>query len=573
MNRPAGQSEFEFDRLKQLLLQPETDRLEAMESKVDTLDRRVGTPDRLEAATSEILVEAFRKAEVARHRELASAVAPVVVAAIRNEIKNSKDMMVEALYPITGRLVSAAVANAFRDLVADLNERLDRSLSTRYWRLRFQSLMTGRPVSELALADAQRPELRRLLLLERGSGRLVASWHADDEGDEQSELVSGLIAAITEFASSVYGSRSGELRTLDLGSTRVFLRGAPLYLVAAECAGALRPEHEREVDDAFLSLVSRLDHAPDAAQPALGHMAQTLFQQRLEREKKSSAPLIAVGCALLALCGWWAIGPIQRGLHERRIDAAFAKARAAHPELDAFPMQVSVDHAGKSVTLAGLAPSDASAAAVADALKAPAEPYKVVAHTASIGAVAQLQDMRKREDEIAAQLAQLAERVRDIDARAAALASASSDMARALNLESRARADGMAALEKTLARTPREQLIATLADTSIYFSRLDTFADPAVAEKRAKEIAAAMKGNDLALRVVGYTDSTGGEKRNLVIGQMRASAVAALLTAQGVDAARLRTVTRPGFSSNGAESDPRDRRVVFELASVDEPRP
>lgn len=217
MNRPAGQSEFEFDRLKQLLLRPETDRLEATEARVEALDQRVGTPDRLEAATSEILVEAFRKAEIARHRELAGAVAPVVVAAIRNEIKNSRDMMVEALYPITGRLVTAAVANAFRDLVADLNERLERSLSTRYWRLRFRSLVTGRPLSELALADAQRPEVRRLLLLERGSGRLVASWHADDETDDQSELVSGLIAAITEFAASVYGSRSGELRTLDLG--------------------------------------------------------------------------------------------------------------------------------------------------------------------------------------------------------------------------------------------------------------------------------------------------------------------------------------------------------------------
>ena len=138
MNRPAGQSEFEFDRLKQLLLRPETDRLEAMESKVEALDRRLGAPDRLEAATSEILVEAFRRAEIARHRELAGAVAPVVVAAIRSEIKNSKDMMVEALYPITGRLVAAAVANAFRDLVADLNERIDRTLSTRHWRLRFQ---------------------------------------------------------------------------------------------------------------------------------------------------------------------------------------------------------------------------------------------------------------------------------------------------------------------------------------------------------------------------------------------------------------------------------------------------
>ena len=75
------------------------------------------------------------------------------------------------------------------------------------------------------------------------------------------------------------------------------------------------------------------------------------------------------------------------------------------------------------------------------------------------------------------------------------------------------------------------------------------------------------------MRVIGYTDSTGGERRNLVIGQMRANAVAELLVAQGVDRARLRSVTRPGFAQNGTDSDPRDRRVTFELAPADEPRP
>ena len=34
MNRPAGQSEFEFDRLKHLLLAPETDRLTASEARI-----------------------------------------------------------------------------------------------------------------------------------------------------------------------------------------------------------------------------------------------------------------------------------------------------------------------------------------------------------------------------------------------------------------------------------------------------------------------------------------------------------------------------------------------------------
>lgn len=602
MNRPAGQPQFELDRLKELLLRPETDRLEAVETRVDALDRRVGSPDRLEAATAEILVEAFRKAEIAQHRDLAGAVAPVVVAAIRNEIKNSKDMMVEALYPITGRLVAAAVANAFRDLVADLNERIDRTLSTRQWKLRFQSIATGRPVSELALAEAQRPVLRRLLLLERGSGRLIASWHADDEEDAQSELVSGLIAAITEFASSVYGARSGELRTLDLGEARVFLRGAPLYLVAAECAGALRPEHERELDDAFLSLISRVDHGSDEAQPALAHMAEMLFRQPAAREKKSSLPLVLIACALAALVAWLASGPVLRGLHGRRIDKAFAQALGAHPALDAFPLRISVDHAAGAVTIAGLAPSDADSHALVDAIKGVAAPYKVVAHTASVGSVAQLRDMSRREDALGGELnkidqelsalgKQLSDARARIDANGVGLDAVGPQIAavgaadreaigkteaamRALRMETRAVRDKLAALETAATPTARAKAQALASRTAIYFARDDAFADPALAARRADEIAAALKSDaDLALRVVGHTNSSGNEQRNARIARSRAEAVVALLVARGIEAGRLRAVARASADAGAAQSDPRDRRVTFELAPQDEARP
>ena len=53
------------------------------------------------------------------HERLAEAMAPVVVETIHAELVNSRDKMVEALYPITGRLVSAYVANAFKDLLAE----------------------------------------------------------------------------------------------------------------------------------------------------------------------------------------------------------------------------------------------------------------------------------------------------------------------------------------------------------------------------------------------------------------------------------------------------------------------
>jgi len=100
----------------------------------------------------------------------------LIVAAIRSEIKNSKEMMVEALYPITGRLVTAAVANSFRELVEDLNRRIDAMVSTNVWRLRFRALATGRSMAEVAMAEADAASLRRALLLERGSGRVLATW-------------------------------------------------------------------------------------------------------------------------------------------------------------------------------------------------------------------------------------------------------------------------------------------------------------------------------------------------------------------------------------------------------------
>ena len=134
MAAPGGEKE-NFEKLRALLLGDSFARLDSIETQARRVDAYVGDKSRLEAAVADILVEAFHKAEVTRHKELAGAVAPLVVAAIQSEIRNSKDMMVEALYPITGRLVTAAVANAFRDLADSLNQRIDAMVSADVWRI------------------------------------------------------------------------------------------------------------------------------------------------------------------------------------------------------------------------------------------------------------------------------------------------------------------------------------------------------------------------------------------------------------------------------------------------------
>lgn len=157
--------------------------------------------------------------------------------AIQSEIRNSRDMMVEALYPVTGRLVAAAVADAFRNFVTSINERVDTMMSMHLWKLRLRSWITRRPLSELLLAEATRPQIRRILLLERGSGAVLAHWASDPADNDRSDLVSGMIAAITEFSSSVFESGSGELCTIDMGASRILLRGFARSIVAGEVTG------------------------------------------------------------------------------------------------------------------------------------------------------------------------------------------------------------------------------------------------------------------------------------------------------------------------------------------------
>ncbi len=71
MAAPGGEKQ-NFETLRALLLGDSYARLDAIETQARRVDAYVGDKSRLEAATADILVEAFRKAEVARHKELHS---------------------------------------------------------------------------------------------------------------------------------------------------------------------------------------------------------------------------------------------------------------------------------------------------------------------------------------------------------------------------------------------------------------------------------------------------------------------------------------------------------------------
>ena len=340
-------------------------------ARLEALLSRTGSDEALRASVAGILDGAFRDAEVNRHDQLSRAIAPVVVKTIKTELRNSQDEMVEALYPITGRLVKSYVASAMRDLADRINRRLAGGSNPIMLRLR--SLLSGRPVGDLAIADLQRLEVTELFLIRRGSGQLLQHWPDSanpDQGLSNSNIhLSGVLAAINDFASQTLKDDGGALRSFSLDDFHIYLRGSPGYLLAAKCRGVPPAGVEQILDDEFLRLlernsrVLREDHS--SAMPAVLSPLATNLGHKLEEQHRNLATetglgfnplkILAYGLAipLLLVAGWVGFTRFETSQVERTVTQAIESIA----DLRGYTLQVQVAPRGRAVTLTGLVPS------------------------------------------------------------------------------------------------------------------------------------------------------------------------------------------------------------------------
>lgn len=358
--------------VQQRLTKSESDLLSHRREFADRLDQvfaRAGTEERFRVAVASVLDRALRHAETERHAELSAAVAPLIVRTIRTEITNSRDELVDALYPITGRMVKAYVASAIADLAAQINRKVEGNPVM----LRLRSLMSGRSVAELALADSNTVKVEEIYLIRRGTGELVGRWPQAEEHN-RSQAMSGVFAAINEFASDAFGNDGSSLRQIDMGDACVYLRASPLYLLAARCTGAAPANAERLLDDALLSTIERCQTLTTSA-PAADEQRPPAYQSQLSRlsdqlslgfngisasERRSSVSpaLVLLGLIALALTatGTWIM--LDRYFVHRAQDVTQA-AIAATPGTKGYLVNIDVSNFGRRVSLTGLMQDEA----------------------------------------------------------------------------------------------------------------------------------------------------------------------------------------------------------------------
>lgn len=338
--------------MRALLLGDEKVAIDRVTEDLEILKLKYGDKERFQSAVAEVLADALMDARSIDQQRLARAISPIVASSIKREIANSKDEMVEALYPITGRLVAASVRNSIAKLTAEINDRLERMFSFKGLFNRWRTQLTGGSSTSLILVDTQRAEIQRAMIIERASGVLISEWFApgrDLSGRGDSDLVSGLLSAISSLADEAFGGKNSELRTLDLNGHQVALRRSPKHIVALEFNGDLSPDDRLRLDQAFADCVERLNQyeGRDAFMPFIDMTkaqnkddveVMALGEDQRQNQLKTAVKWI-VGAMIAALCVWTLISWVG----ERQIESDIAKLKAvftADASLKGFPFIV-----------------------------------------------------------------------------------------------------------------------------------------------------------------------------------------------------------------------------------------
>ena len=189
---------------------------------------------------------------------LLSTITPVIAGAIRTNINESRDEMIDALYPIMGRLVQRSVTEAMRDLVQRIDQQMRRTLNLKAMWKQFKARLRGVSSAEMVMRDALPLDVEQIFLIHKESGLLLLHLSASGKTDDDSDIISGMLTAITEFTEDAFGRREEEsLNEIQYGDRSILLEAAHLVYIAIVINGFESSEFRNQMREIMIAIEHR----------------------------------------------------------------------------------------------------------------------------------------------------------------------------------------------------------------------------------------------------------------------------------------------------------------------------
>ena len=183
----------EYDRLRQLLLEHERGRMDALQDSVRKATARF---ERVPDLLAEDIERSMREGKRSR---LANVLSEATADSLEIAVRRRPQAVVQAVYPVIGPAIRRALSDALRQMADDLDRALSDTFSPRALLWRWEAWRSGTPYAQVMLRHTTRYQVEHLFLIAPESGLLLGHLTASGLPALDADAVAGMFTAIHQF--------------------------------------------------------------------------------------------------------------------------------------------------------------------------------------------------------------------------------------------------------------------------------------------------------------------------------------------------------------------------------------
>lgn len=177
-----------------------------------------------------------------------------ITESIKVQIRESQDEVVEALYPIMGKLVKKFIIAEITKLTETINQTINDKFSlSRIIKNLFKGKKTD---AEDVFQEVFVPIIEEVFVIEENSGLLVGSYSRGNIADK--DMVSGMLTAIKSFAEDAFSKEGQDLEDIKFETFQLSMVNYNSIYIATATSGVITTEFKEELSDNLNTLAEKI---------------------------------------------------------------------------------------------------------------------------------------------------------------------------------------------------------------------------------------------------------------------------------------------------------------------------
>lgn len=238
-----------LETLRKLLFEEQIKLQTEMVEKVNSLEEEITDPEKLESHLSPHFDNHIKFLQ----ENFPNLFRTSLTKALEEQVSGSNDAIINALYPIIGKMITRYIKNELEKLSQRIDEAQRDFFSLHSWKLRFKSFITGIPYRELVMQDNLVTNLEEVFLIDNESGLLLGHYSFNNLMDP--DMIAGMLTGIKGFVEHAFQQESQDLETVEYEKYKIVINTFQNFYIASVVSGTLSQSFEDKLEDQVLDFL------------------------------------------------------------------------------------------------------------------------------------------------------------------------------------------------------------------------------------------------------------------------------------------------------------------------------